>query len=154
MPDDADELGEVHVRVWREAYQSLVSQEYLDQLDPRRSAERWRVLLSEAPDGRQVRLLGLYEQEIVGFVMVGPPRDDDPPTPRELQVINVLPAHHGTGLADRMLADALGDSPAYLWVMEGNERALAFYRRYGFAADGVTTRHESTGTTLLRMVRR
>jgi hypothetical protein len=37
---DADELGAVHVQVWREAYQGLASQQFLDNLDPRRSAER------------------------------------------------------------------------------------------------------------------
>ncbi|GAA2756116.1 GNAT family N-acetyltransferase [Actinopolymorpha rutila] len=153
VPADADALGEVHTRVWREAYAGLVPQDYLDQLDSRRSAERWRTTLNDVCDEQFLRLVGLHGQELVGFV-VGPARDDDPPTPRELQVINVLPAHHGTGLADRLLAAALGDSAAYLWVLEGNERATAFYRRHGFATDGATTRHESTGKTLLRMVRR
>ena len=33
---------------------------------------------------------------------------------------------------------AIGDEvPAYLWVIEGNERAVAFYRRHGFELDGV-----------------
>ncbi|MET9022391.1 GNAT family N-acetyltransferase [Actinopolymorpha sp. NPDC004070] len=153
-PADADALGVVHTRVWREAYQGLMPQKYLDSLDSRRSAERWRATLSGENDDQLVRLVGLRGPEIVGFVVVGPARDDDPPTPRELQVINVLTAHHGTGLADQLLAEALGDSPAYLWVLEGNERAIAFYRRHGFATDGATTRHEPTGKTLLRMVRR
>jgi ribosomal protein S18 acetylase RimI-like enzyme len=111
-------------------------------------------MLSEAPDGQLVRLVALHEQRIVGFVAVGPPRDENPPTPREFQVINILAAHHGTGLADQLLTTALGESPAYLWVMKGNERAMAFYRRHGFDTDGETTWHESTGTTLLRMIRR
>lgn len=29
-----------------------------------------------------------------------------------------------------------GDRPAFLWVAEGNPRAIAFYRRNGFIADG------------------
>ncbi len=110
-PADADVLGEVHVRVWREAYQGLASQEYLDQLDSRRSAERWKAMLRERPDGELVRLVGVHEHQIVGFVAAGPPRDDNPPTPRELQAINILAAHHGTGLADRLLTTALGTPP-------------------------------------------
>ncbi|MGW0228413.1 N-acetyltransferase family protein [Actinopolymorpha singaporensis] len=150
---DADALGEVHVRVWREAYPGLMPQEYLDQLDPRRSAERWRATLTDGSAEQLVRLVGLHAGEIAGFVVVGPARDDNPPAPRELQAINVLAAHHGTGLADLLLATALGDSPAYLWVLEGNERAIAFYRRHGFTTDGATTTHESTGKPLHRMVR-
>ena len=33
---------------------------------------------------------------------------------------------------------ALGDSPAYLWVLDGNVRAIGFYERHGFAFDGAT----------------
>lgn len=31
---------------------------------------------------------------------------------------------------------AIGDSPAYLWVVESNPRALAFYVKQGFRPDG------------------
>ena len=31
---------------------------------------------------------------------------------------------------------AIGESPAYLWVAEGNPRALAFYLKHGFRPDG------------------
>ena len=59
----------------------------------------------------------------------------------------------GTGLAARLLQEALGERAAYLWVLEGNERAVAFYRRHGFAFDGGRQPYESTGATELRMVR-
>ena len=53
----------------------------------------------------------------------GPPRDDDAPAPLELYAINVLRRAHGTGLADDLMARAIGDRPAYLWVLDGNDRA-------------------------------
>ena len=37
---------------------------------------------------------------------------------------------------DRLLTEVLGDAPALLWVLHGNERAEAFYRRHGFQAFG------------------
>ena len=151
-PADAKSLGHVHVRIWREAYVGLMPQQFLDELDPRHSSSRWRTML-EQPDDRVTRLIGLVDQQIVGFIAVGPARDDGAPTPTELQVINVVAAHHGTGLANQLLTAALGDEPAYLWVLEGNERAQAFYRRHRFALDGATKIHSGTGVDELRMVR-
>ncbi|MGW5363260.1 N-acetyltransferase family protein [Actinopolymorpha pittospori] len=152
-PADATSLGQVHIQIWREAYVGLMPQQFLDELDPRRSADRWRTML-EQPDDGVTRLIGLAEQEIVGFIAVGPARDEDAPTPTELQVINVSATHHGTGLANQLLTAALGDdAAAYLWVVEGNERALAFYRRHRFVVDGATKAHPGTGVNELRMVR-
>jgi ribosomal protein S18 acetylase RimI-like enzyme len=50
-----------------------------------------------------------------------------------------------------MFAEAVGDRAAYLWVVEGNQRALGFYERQGFRVDG-TTKEEPEGLHL-RMVR-
>jgi hypothetical protein len=38
-------------------------------------------------------------------------------------------------------------------VLRGNERALAFYARYGFRADGRTKIHADTGLSEIRLVR-
>ena len=78
----------------------------------------------------------------------------DPATPTELWAINVLADHHGTGVAQALLDAALGDDDAYLWVVEGNERAQSFYRRNGFAVDGGRKRDERLGVDELRMTRR
>lgn len=40
-----------------------------------------------------------------------------------------------TLVAERELADA-GHTVAYLWVLNGNERASAFYERHGWQSDG------------------
>jgi GNAT superfamily N-acetyltransferase len=119
---------------------------------PARSAEGWRRLLAEAPDA-VVMLVGVAGEQLAGFINVGPARDDDPPVPTELRAINVLAAHHGTGLAHGLVKEALGDRAAYLWVVEGNERAMAFYRKLGFELDGGTKVGERIRATELRMVR-
>jgi predicted GNAT family N-acyltransferase len=64
----------------------------------------------------------------------------------------VYAADHGTGAGEALL-EAVIDSaePAALWVADPNPRAQAFYRRYGFAADG-TARFED-GVREIRMVR-
>jgi ribosomal protein S18 acetylase RimI-like enzyme len=48
----------------------------------------------------------------------------------------VLQSHQGLGLGRKLLEAALGDGPASLWVAAQNERAIAFYRRFGFQPDG------------------
>ncbi len=102
---------------------------------------------------------------VVGLVMVddGPEwweRKEDPDfvwpaVTRYLSTLFTMPATHGTGLGDDLLERALPDGePAYLWTMRDNPRAIAFYRRHGFTADGYTKRTTGWGDMdMLRMVR-
>ena len=50
-----------------------------------------------------------------------------------------------------LLKAAIGDEPAYLWVLDGNPRAIDFYERQGFRFDG-TRKTEPVGVER-RMVR-
>jgi L-amino acid N-acyltransferase YncA len=151
--DDAEALGQVHVQVWREAYAEHMPTDFLEELDPVSSAERWKlrfemdepegiVVVATAPDG-----------EIVGFASAGPTRDEDAPTQWELYSINVVAAHHGSGAASQLILAALKQRPATLWVIRGNARADTFYRRHGFRVEGATKLHEGTGASEIRMIR-
>lgn len=63
----------------------------------------------------------------------------DAPASLELKTLYVLDAAKGSGPADALLHRAISDDlPAYLWVIEGNDRAIAFYRKNGFELDGVS----------------
>ena len=151
---DAEELGRVHVQVWREAYAGHMPADHLEGLDPVKSAERWRLRLEmDGPDGIVVVATG-PDGEIVGIASAGPTRDEDAPTEWELYAINVLAAHHGTGVADQLLTAVIAQRPATLWVVRDSARAHAFYRRHGFGVEGATKVHEGTGAPEIRMVRR
>jgi ribosomal protein S18 acetylase RimI-like enzyme len=149
--DDLDELGRVHVQVWREAYAGLLPDAYLAGLDPTLGPKRWRERFGESPEVDW--WLARDEDGIVGMTTSGPARDDDAPTPLELYAINVLRRAHGTGLADDLMTYVVGDRPAYLWVLEGNDRAIGFYRRHGFADDGGRKPEPDTGAVEARMSR-
>jgi ribosomal protein S18 acetylase RimI-like enzyme len=151
-PDDAAEVGRVHVRVWQEAYAGLMPADYLDALDPDQFATSWRERLA-APRPGVAHWLARDESGIVGLATSGPARDEDAPTDWQLYAINVLARGHGTGVGAALLVAALGDRAAYLWVVEGNERAIAFYRKHGFSDDGVREHLPETGTPELRMSR-
>ena len=57
-PEDAAEIGPVHVQVWREAYAGLMPADYLAALDPQASAGRWAKTLAQPADGVR-RLVGV-----------------------------------------------------------------------------------------------
>lgn len=71
----------------------------------------------------------------------------------ELTTLYVGAVHRGSGLADALLREALGDGAAYLWAFERNARALAFYARHGFVADGTRKLDVPTGAWERRLVR-
>jgi ribosomal protein S18 acetylase RimI-like enzyme len=77
---------------------------------------------------------------VVGYAGVGPERDESAPTGTgELYALFVHPTWWGSGagraLTDAAVADlrSAGCTRVWLWVLEANERARGFYRRYGFA---------------------
>ncbi len=149
---DADGVASVHVRVWREAYRSLLPAEHLAALDVEELTDRWRERLLRPAAVRH--LVGLHpDGHVVGLGTAGRSRDPEPTTAEELWALNVLSDAHGTGLADLMMAELIGGRDCTLWVLRGNDRAVAFYTRHGFTADGVTKVHEPTGRTEDRMVR-
>ncbi|MGD6980019.1 MULTISPECIES: GNAT family N-acetyltransferase [Citricoccus] len=56
--------------------------------------------------------------------------------PLELRALYVLSEAQGSGVADALLARAVGSSPCRVRVVSADERARAFYRRHGFADVG------------------
>lgn len=158
---EAAALGRLHVAIWRQAYAGLMRREHLDALDQVAFADRWRRIAERADaDGWEdgvrggVRtLVARVAGEPVGMITVGPARDDDAPAPTQLWALNVAAAWHGRGIAPSLVAAALPKGPAYLWVLRGNARAVAFYRRWGFELDGTTKDDPGYAVVDLRMTR-
>jgi ribosomal protein S18 acetylase RimI-like enzyme len=150
--DDLDELGRVHVRVWQEAYAGLMPDDFLAGLDPTVGPAQWRGRITD-PASPVRWWIARDDGGIAGMATSGPPRDDDAPVPLELYAINVLRRAHGTGLADDLMAHAIGDRSAYLWVFDRNARALAFYRRHRFVDEGGRKPEPNSDLVEVRMVR-
>jgi ribosomal protein S18 acetylase RimI-like enzyme len=158
-PADAAAIASVHVRVWREAYAGLMPAPYLADLSEQSSAERWG---GPEPAGLSRLVAEVLDDEgvvggVVGMAVAGPTRDEPPDPAHELWSLNVLAAHHGTGLGqqlmDAVLTATAGGAVVSLWVLRGNERARSFYRRNGFAPTAATKEHPPTGTVEERWVR-
>jgi GNAT superfamily N-acetyltransferase len=133
--EDADAVVRMHTLAHEECYGHLLPPEFFK---ARRASlseriERRRPFL-DGPDPRIIAVDG--NNDIVGLADAGPGRDEDRPETLELYSIYTLRSTYGTGLGAALLKAALGDSAAYLWVLEDNPRARAFYRKSGFRPDG------------------
>jgi ribosomal protein S18 acetylase RimI-like enzyme len=150
---DVRQMARVHVRCWQETYRGLMPDAVPD--DPGFPAARERMRTDVLTGGRyrQYRVaVAERDGELAGIAMSGPPEDAAAAWTRQLYVLCVYAAGHGTG-AGRALLEAVIDSagPAALWVADPNPRAQAFYRKHGFAADG--TARFGDGVQEIRMVR-
>jgi GNAT superfamily N-acetyltransferase len=156
--EDAEAGAWCHLLCWREAYAELVEPEKLLERtsDHVRRTERWASHLSRNPTlwiAVNPDPAAPIEERVVGFSWPGPARDDDKPTPLELYAIYIRRKWWGTGLGTRLLDVAIGKEAASLWVFEGNQRALDFYIKHGFVADGARSDDPFFGLTEIRMVR-
>lgn len=149
---DARGIAVVHVQAWREAYARQLPAEVLAGLDVEARVARWAVIIED--DVTDV-YVAEAEGGIVGWATSSEGRDDDRPVTRELAAIYLLQSVYGSGAGQELLAAAVGDQPAYLWMLDDNPRAEAFYRRNGFKRDGAEREQRMAGRVLrvIRMVR-
>lgn len=135
---DIDDLVRIHNQAWQETYGGTIPQDHLDMganIDDRLAF--WQDAITEADATKRARIrMGFIDGEPAGFVFARPTPDEESPRDVELRVLYTLKIAHGTGLG-RMLADAvLEQDAAWLWMLEGNDRAEAFYKKLGFRRDG------------------
>lgn len=151
--EDAEALTDLHLDVWEEAYADLMPAAVFSERRARRAARvaSWSTIIAT---GSSANLLAWSGERLVGFSSTGPGRDDpaDDLPPLELMALYVRASAYGTGVGFALLEEAIGPADAYLWVLDGNTRAIGFYERQGFRFDGVT-KPEDVGLER-RMVRR
>lgn len=73
---------------------------------------------------------------LLGVAGAGPARDADAPAELELNWIYTLERAYGSGAGQLLLDAVIGKQAAFLWVLEDNPRAQAFYAKNGFVLDG------------------
>ena len=146
-------MARVNVRCWQETYRGLMPDALLDDPGFLPARERfWAAALTDERYRENRVAVAERDGDMVGIAMSGPPLDAAAAWARQLYVLYVLAADHGTG-AGRALLEAVVDreESVALWVADPNPRAQAFYRKHGFAADG--TAQVEAGVREVRMVR-
>jgi ribosomal protein S18 acetylase RimI-like enzyme len=138
---DGPAIARVHVDSWRETYSGVLAESnFSDEAYARRNTFWSGYLASKKRLGRMV--VGERDGVVVGFANAGEARGPDaehgfaPARPLHLFSIYLLSSAQGSGLGQMMLDAVLGDEPAQLWVLRGNDRAISFYARNRFEADG------------------
>ena len=144
----------VNVRCWQETYRGLMPDAILD--DPGFVAARERFWTAALTDERyRENRVAVAERdgELIGVAMSGPPLDPEAAWARQLYVLYVLAADHGSGAGPALLEAVVDPEESVgLWVADPNPRAQAFYRKHGFVADGAA--QVEGGVREIRMTRR
>lgn len=134
-PEDAETVVLMQTQAHEECYPHLLSPEFFRRRRasiPERVERRRAFLAVKDP-----RILAFDAgNQLVGYADAGPGREEDAPEALELYSIYTLRRTYGTGLGAALVDAAVGSGPAYLWVLENNPRALAFYLKQGFRPDG------------------
>ena len=140
-PEDAAALADLHRRSFIETFGHLYAPEDLEAFLLQLNEEGFR---GELLDGKHQVRFAEAEGEPVAFVKLGPiTLPVDPVRPAlEFRQLYVLKAWQGSGVAQTLSEWAIdqarrrGAEELYLSVFVDNQRAKAFYRRYGFAYVG------------------
>ncbi len=133
--DDVEPLTRMHLAAWRESYGHLLPEEFfaLHEATINTRIERQR----EALAGSYKPMLAHdADGALVGIAFAREAPDEDRPCELQLQVIYTLRRVHGSGVGQALVDAVISNSAAFLWVLEDNPRAQAFYRKNGFRADG------------------
>lgn len=129
-PGDAAAVAGLHADSWRRHYRGAYSDAYLDgDVGPDRLLV-WESRLA-APDGSSATILAEDGSALVGFVHVV--LDDDPEWGSLVDNLHVVHDRKRAGIGTRLMGQAAraavdhGPGGLYLWVLERNTDAQAFY---------------------------
>ena len=129
--DDRNKISSVYEQSWKTAYRGIVPDDFLDSIP----AGRWA---SKVDTPSWNTLVCLEDGQIIGTSSFCESRFDVFEGYGEIISIYLLPEYVGKGcgrqLMERALSELrnLGYTKAFLWVLEENNRARAFYEKIGF----------------------
>ena len=145
---DAGLISHIHATSWRKDYRSLIAGDYLDRLPD----NYWVPSVQAWLSGGQVGgLLILEDGKPVGACLYSRGRDEAYADWGEIISLYLLPEATRRGLGGQLLEEAMrlmredGHGHFYLWAIEGNTAADAFYRKHGFRPTEEQVRYQIGG---------
>jgi GNAT superfamily N-acetyltransferase len=151
---DAAAVARVHHITWVSTFGAMLPPAFWATATLERRTTTWERWLRNGASPVIAEVNG----EVIGIAMSGDAVEQDNVLPvrgRQLYLLYVLGAHHGTGVGQALLDAAVPPGTgAQLWVAEANARARRFYERNGFVMEGARVVDASTADLAeVRMVR-
>jgi ribosomal protein S18 acetylase RimI-like enzyme len=151
--NDAEAIAKVHIDTWRSTYRGILPNEFLSGLSYDRARRKWETTLLN-PNSQEAAYVAEDEiGNIVGFVICGPDRDNDPVYMGELYGIYVLQKMQRQGIGRQLMLAAVEDlrsrgfSSLLVWVLADNS-SRRFYESLG--GEHVQTRGITMGGKSLK----
>jgi len=132
--EDAEQKGFVHYTSWKETYIDLMPKEYLDKL-------KLENCINNAKKYPQNTIVAVVDNIVVGFIGY---LDDSREMASvkqssEIMAIYILKKYQKKGIGYALMQESLKrvtKSKVILFVLEGNDNAIYFYKRMGFNFTG------------------
>ncbi|MBP3887445.1 MAG: GNAT family N-acetyltransferase [Cellulosilyticum sp.] len=127
-------VSHVYEESWKSAYKGLIPQDYLEQIPK----GHWMQALKS---GVWQSFIMLDGGKIIGTSAYCGSRDEKLKGYGEVVSIYLLPEYMGKGYGKKLFQAVInklqeeGYKSIYLWVLEGNSRAIKFYEKFGFKAN-------------------
>lgn len=136
---DAEGIAFVHVKSWQTSYVGIVDQAFLNNISYDKRLASWKEILKSK---KGLRLVALFDGQVVGFVGAGLLRSDPHLNLKEENIgevyaIYLLEEHKGKGLGKALFQEcrlwfAQQDIISFVtWVLTENLRAKQFYECEG-----------------------
>ncbi|MEM7214242.1 MAG: GNAT family N-acetyltransferase [Pseudomonadota bacterium] len=141
--EDALAVSNLYADSWKRTYGgSFEPPDLKTEIAKRFSVEKQ---MREALDPHIITLVAVENEKIVGASL----SEMDTRNQAWIDRMHLLPEYHGTGLADDLMRATLvkhsGLQSIALKVIKGNDRAIAFYEKHGFAITDEIASDEQVG---------
>jgi ribosomal protein S18 acetylase RimI-like enzyme len=141
IPDDVPEMLSVRRITWLATYPNrhygISANDLKDNLDKINadSLIRWQKRIAE--DTSSHTWFAKFQSRIIGFVSASKDKDCN-----HIRALYILPDYQGKGIGKQLMQTALGwlgnNLKISLDVVTYNEKAINFYRKFGFVENGPT----------------
>jgi len=133
---DAAAIAHLHAESWRSAYRGVFSDDFLDNHVHEERKNSWQARFSGEETQSFFVLLAENGDRLAGFACMFP--EKDPTWGSYLDNLHVAPGLTGQGIGRNLLSEVVrrletigSRRGLYLWVVEQNHRARAFYEKTG-----------------------
>ena len=136
----------VHWKSWHESYSGIVDPAYLKKL----TLEQCEQIAYQWPENI---LVAKDRIQVVGFLGCGENRELA--ECGEIFALYVLPEYQNKGIGSRLMQSGMEKLKKYpercLWVLEDNQNAIRFYKKFGFSPDGAKRQITALSAAAIRL---